>query len=579
MRSKLRVSPLPAAVLWISASLLSGCGGGGKDPVLAEVGDRTLRGSDLSASYLRLKPEDRPDLSTPEAKRGFLQDMINKNLMELAALSLYPEMVEQQQWRFERFRRSQYEQAVSKRLIGDQVVSLPQERDLAWKNMHRDVLLDGIVVPTGEMARTMMDRLQQGSGFDELAAEYSIQESDDPEHPARLGWTVWGTYPWDMEVAAWAAAPGTVVGPFEDLKRGVWYVVRVGESREVPVEGDRQAMDEVLDMRIREPRYLVRQKVVQDSLRAAAGVSYPVTGEVLIQRKFYWEPPEHLKDDPMAYLNDPRQLPALEADEESVIVVAFENIPSWTAAEFLERVSWYPPGLWPRGHSVEQLHDVYDLMVREYLIRKAAVDLGYDKDPEVVAALQRKEMEMRVTYLYQRDVLGDLEISEDERMAWFEENRERYKAAPSYRLTTFTSADRNGIEQLRADWLQGMSFRDLREKHAPRLEDLESVGETAWIHEQNDPPLDDLVAPLDEKGISEIFSRGDRHSVVQLVARRGERLVSYEEAKKYVDEDFLNVARERKLQAFLEAQEAKFGVKVHEDRLAKFDIAAEAPAS
>ena len=76
--------------------LLAGCGGGGKDPVLAKVGDHEITTSYYEEKLGKLKQAELPrdennepvDTSTIAGKKAFLDIIINKELMYLKAIEL-----------------------------------------------------------------------------------------------------------------------------------------------------------------------------------------------------------------------------------------------------------------------------------------------------------------------------------------------------------------------------------------------------------------------------------------------------------------------------------------------------------
>ena len=559
----------------VVALLLVGCGGSdSKDSdttVLATIGSDEITAGDYWDAVRRMQPAGRPDLETAEARTALLGDLINKRLLERASIEMLPELGAQESLRMERYRRGQLGQLLEQLLVRSQVKISEEDKDRLYRNRQKDVHIEAILVPTEEMGEAMLDRLRRGAEFADIAAEYSILEYEDPLRPGVVGWMTSGRYPWEMEKAVWDAEPGDIVGPFEDKREGGWFVVRVGDGRSIPPEASREEMDAQLEYALIEKAYLSRQAFVQDSLRTAAEVSYPPEGEALMMFKYYWEPQDD--ENPYAYLDEPRVAPTYTAAEETVTVVRFGKFPDWSAGHFTEEhLSWSPSGLWPRGHSLEQLHEVYDRVVREYLIREGAKHYGLDASQDLADNMHRREMEMRVRLLYRDVITPGAQPTQEEIEAWFEENRERYKSAPSYRVAYFATQDRDLAEKIREEWMDGAKFTDIRDKYAAMDPDLESQGDSPFIPEGQEIALDDQVAPLDVGGFSEVFARQDHFFVVKLNARRPARLVTYEEAKEHVDQDARTVMEENKLLDFLAEQKEKWPVVIHEEAVAEMTV-------
>ncbi len=555
-----------AAVL---AGALWGCGGGGGDTVLADVGPRKITEQDFVDALAGMEPADRPELDDMAGKEKFLNDLVNRDLMELAAFKAYPELTEQQGWRLKRFHDSQLTSLVRRRLIRDQIQITPAMKDSLYEDLKSERHLLGMLLIDADQADYVRKKLDEGGDWATLTRDNSAHWSaNDP--PGDLGWMKAGQFLPSIETKVWAAPVGSTIGP--DRAAMGWYIFRVLDERPSDPGGTREELDAFLDGKLLEPMYMYRQRIVLDSLRAAAGPSYPSEGVALMMTKYYWEPPEDQKDNPYARMDSPRQSPELTPEEEKVTVIDFENIPDWDAKEFIERLEWYPLGIWPTGSSEAELTDLYDIMVRDYLWIKAAEDIGLDKDPKFLETMERREQEMKVTYFYYNDVMSKLDVTPEQIQTWFEENRERYKAPPSVKLAFFVSKDQGLIEDLAADWKNGMSFMALREKYEPRDPDMQSSGESPWAYSGQDPIFDEKIATLDEGQISEPITRADMTSVYRVVAKRDTMLVGYEEIKDQVDQDAKTSIGDEYFKDFLEQQKENFPVTIHEDALKKFEV-------
>ena len=556
------------SLLFVLLALLAvSCSPKGDDAVLATVGDRSITVAEFNQAWFGIK-ENKPPLGTDEERRSFLNDIVNKNLMELGAYDAMPELTVQQGWRLERFTRMELRKLFTKKSVHEQLQVTKAEKDLAYEQRQKDVFLDAIICFDAQTAQAVMDKVAQGEDFENLALAYSVDEGTNPEKPWEQGWVSAGRYDWQVQREVWQANPGDIVGPFHDRRLG-HLVFRVVESKPIPAEDTREAMELVLDNEVREDLFFVRQDFVADSLRAAANPQYPLEGLALLMDKYYWELPEGLADDPYAGLNANRVKPEFTEEEGATIVISFDNTPDWTAQEFADRLEWYPPGLWPKGDTEEKLIERMDMMVREFLELKAGEDLGYADSAEFKTLIDKKQAEMRVNFLYHNVITPKEQPTEDEILAWFEENRERYKAPPSYRLALFSSLDGEAMAELRTKWKEGASFSSLKSEFEKTVDDLESIGDSFWIYDGQDPAVDELVINLKTGSIAELFVRNDRTYVFRVLDRRGERLVAYEEIKQRVDEDVAAVKKEEAMLNFLNRQREKYPVTINESVVAK----------
>ncbi len=553
-----------AGLVALSAAMIVGCGQNSDDPVLAEVGNRTVRASDFEQAYLKMKPQERPDLTQMEGKQGLLKDLINKDLMEIAATEVYPDLILQQQWRLRRFRDTQVSHLVLAKLVKDQVHVTEGMKDSLYAHMGRERHLLGMLIVDPGVDKFIKEQLDKGVDFQKLAKDYSAQwvgEGRDGD----MGWTKAGTLPWAVDSAVWTAPVGSTLGPMKDAMGT--YFFKVLDERPADVASSRQEMDGVLDQTLRQPLYFNRQKAVLDSLIAAAGPSYPAEGKALLMTKYYWQPSPSQMDNPYAKLDSQRSTPPFTAAEETTKVVDFENAPDWTARDFANRLEWYPSGLWPTGSDEEDLMEVFKVLMRDYLYSKAAEDLHFTDDPVLKARLLDRAQNMRVTYFYYNDVIKDVKPTQAEIDTYFQAHKDAYKAPPSYKVASFASKDEALMKQLAEDWKQGTSFTDLRDKYQKTDPGLVADGESQWLYEGQDVVRDNTVAPLKEGGVSDPVLRTDLATVYRVVARRPERLVSYAEIKQQVDQDARTFLADKKLDAFLEKERAKIGVTIHTQAL------------
>ena len=556
---------LPALVL---AALAAGCGKANDEAVVAEIGPKVITVGDYHAAYLAMSPDERPSLETQEEKAKFLDDLINKEVMERAAYEEFPDLTDRQASRMERFRRKELMDMAKNALIRDQCVITKAMKDRVYEDMKRERHLKAMLIPDADAAAYVRKQVEAGEDWATLARDHSMQWVSDIMD-GDLGWKKPGFFPYPVDEAVWKAEVGSLVGPIE-LALGN-YLVQVLDERSAEPDASREDMDPVIEQMLLEPLYMNRQKEVQDSLFAAANPYYSAEAKALLLLKYHFERPEDQADNEFWYLDAQRVKPTFTAEEAQMVVVDFENGEDWTADEFANRLTWYPAGLWPRGDSEQQLLDCLEVVMREFLYLKAAEDMGFD-DEAFQKRVDLREKEMRVTFFYYNSLIPEFEPTEQEINEFFVEHREHYRAPKSYKVGFFGSKDQELINAIREDWKNGTPYGDLRKKYEPGS-DLLSVGESEWIYEGQDPLRDDLVATLKEGGVSEVVVRADLAMVVKLIARRPERLMTYSEIKSQVDEDAKTVITDRKLAEFLGKKREEYGVKIHDEALAKIDPA------
>jgi hypothetical protein len=516
-----------------------------------------------------VKPEERPPLATENDRKLFLDDLVNKTLMEILSREKYPQPVPRLQTRLTRYIDGRLSTLAKQALVPQRIPLTAAMKDTVYRNLGRELHVKAMLVPDKDAADYVARQLEKGADFSDLARDYSTEWPGLGEH-GDLGWISPGMFPYPVDVAVWKAKVGSVVGPFE-RPRGNYIITVLGE-RPKPFTTSREDAEEILRQTILEQLYLERTKFVQDSLRAAVKTYYPAEGKALLMLKYYWEPPPDQVDNPYRKLDAQRVVPTFTADEESVIVVDFTGAPDWTARDFVNRLSWYPMGLWPTGAGEEELVDQLDLMVRDYLYIKAADDLGF-RDASFEKDVENRRREMRVNYYYFQDLRPQFAPDSVQVQEYFEQSREQYRAPQSYKMAFFGSRDKDIIQEIAKRWKEGPSYMEIKKELEGRTdEELLSVGETEWLFEGQDPLRDEMVAPLREGGVSDVKVRTDISMVVKLIARRPSRLYTFAEVRDQVIKDANTVITDRGLKAFLDAKRQEYGVKIHEDALLKVEV-------
>jgi hypothetical protein len=553
----------------LALGTLSGCGGGDADPVLAEVGSRSITSSDFVSAYARMKAEERPEINGLEDKTKFLEDLITKEVMELAAFEAYPELTDKQKNRIKRYQETAFTNLARDHLVRNQVIITDEMKDKIYANKSRERNLEAMLILDPDAAAYVYKELEAGADFKALARDHSVKWVSHVIQ-GDLGWVEAGTkFPYPVELEVWDAPVGSLVGPIE-LPQGS-FIVRILDERPAEVPATREELEGLIEQEILEPLYLSRLKEVQDSLRAAVDPYISAEARALLTMKYYWEVPEDQVDNEMARLDAQRVTPTFTAEEATMIVVDFKDTEDWTAVEFAERLSWYPGGLWPDGQSEEDLMKCINMMLREFLFIKAGYDLGYEE--EVTRRMDVQSREMRVTYFYYNNIMPRFSPVQAEIDSFFQVHRDVYSAPKSYKVGFFAAKDaKELIADLVADWKKDVPFGELRAKYEARDPELVAIGESEWLYEGQDVVRDDIIATLKDGGICEPLTRSDITMSYKLIAKRPARRLTYGEVKEQVDEDAKTIITDSRLQGYLSERREEFGVKIHEKALEKLDL-------
>jgi peptidyl-prolyl cis-trans isomerase C len=189
-----------------------GAGVGG-ETVLAEWDGGNVTVAMYTHWWQRLDPASRPDMTTPEAKLEFLDNVINANLLleeaEARGEDRNPNVTD---WAYSRranaLRERLYQDATKGRLRVDEA----EVRQIYEKRLAQ-IDASHIIVPTLQKAQAMMDSLRAGVPFEDLARRYSTCSSG--ARGGSLGAVRWGDFTDRWSARAFALEPGEISEPFQ----------------------------------------------------------------------------------------------------------------------------------------------------------------------------------------------------------------------------------------------------------------------------------------------------------------------------------------------------------------------------
>jgi peptidyl-prolyl cis-trans isomerase C len=570
---KFRFFPLCLLVMVLLP--MAGCGVKPSDEVLATVGSQTITVADYARAHRMLPARSRPDVSDPEKRQALLQDLINKALLEQEAIRRQIELTPEQARRVERFARSELNAAFIRRHV-DEKIDVPEEQiKAAWDRLDRQIKARHILTQSEAEAREVLADLAKGTSFAEVAQRRSLDWKTG-QAGGTLGWLSAGKMVEPFDAALFRLSAGQTSEPVRS--RFGWHIIRVDSVRSVarqPYEDLRQS----IKISIMQERSLDLQRQLIAEVIDGAGPQNQSEGMDLINRKFYVEIPAEQVNDPYAKLNQERQMPSFTPEELATPIVKFTTKPDFTLKEFVELLGWMAPGVWPRGGGVEEIEEVLRQMMREKLYREQALAEGIDREPDYVASVKRKEMEIRVNQIYYRGIVANLKLTDADLRSYFEQNRDGYRVAERCQLARIQTADSALAARAAGLWRSGRPFDQLDalvRKSDPRAIVTPRTMETPRGYE---PPVDtlvyahragDIVGPVRvPRFVTEQEDRPAGWVVAQVLDIQPMRLMTYDEAAPYVADQAKAAAADRELKKVLEDAGKKFPVRIRQKALDK----------
>lgn len=185
-----------AVVLAALGALVAGCsesGGGGDEKIVAKAGDITVTLADFQDAYTRISPDNRPDLSTLEAKRSFANDLVNRNILLEEGKRITGEHADLIRTQIEETRRQNMLTALYRTEVEEKVEVLAADVKELYDRRQHNIKASHILVESVADAQRIRDEITSGKiSFEDAARKYSMDQSTK-RNGGSLGEIRWST--------------------------------------------------------------------------------------------------------------------------------------------------------------------------------------------------------------------------------------------------------------------------------------------------------------------------------------------------------------------------------------------------
>lgn len=228
------------------APVLFACGGPSgrrQETVLAEVNGKTITSAEFEQEAKALPPYMRPILETPNGRRQFLESLITRDLLLQEALRRGIDRKPEVLRRLGQARRSIVLEALLREVgekapgLTEEVLRKHYEENAESYEAGERVRVRQIQYKDRTLAEAAAQKAKKGEPFDRLMKE----AESVGEKASDLGFIEKGDTDKDFEAAAFAAAPGSVVGPVRTIYG--FHLIEVQEKKpagRIPFEEARE---------------------------------------------------------------------------------------------------------------------------------------------------------------------------------------------------------------------------------------------------------------------------------------------------------------------------------------------------
>jgi foldase protein PrsA len=552
-------APLLLAALW-----LAGCSR--PDPSLvAVVGERTITREDLVQELVRqFRTEKDAAMQTLERRRQVLDNLVEREL-KVAAARIdghfdTPEINERRQ-------KISVEEAINKLYQRDVMDEVVTEETLRWtyEQMGVELKASHLLLRWAEDSSAVRARaleirreIEGGLDFAEAAGRYT-EEPGGQERKGDLGWFGWGRMVPGFQNAAWNLAVGELSAPVE-TRFGV-HLILVSDRRELehrpPFEDQRTSLLDVARNSLADSLNLVGMRYIE-AMREEEGFQLDEDAvQELLTAIHTGMRPEMALDDILESLKaegwEQRQLARWSGG-----VVGMDEL-----IEGLTR-TFRAPG------SIRSVDDVREMVRGTALfpmLEQRALGRGLDKDPEVVAAVERR-LEGIVLTGYEREVIkGEVLVSDDEVASYYQNHLADYMHPEQVRVQEIYVRDKALAEELAERARKGEAFDILAREYTERPGQQGTTGVLEPFGPGRYGKMGTAAFALEIGQISDPQPIGNAWSVVKLLERLPPKQKRLDESATSIRMKLEREARERSQADWRSRVEERVPIRVYEETL------------
>jgi peptidyl-prolyl cis-trans isomerase C len=535
----------------------------GPDPgaVVVEWDRGSITVGDYVQWWQRIPNEDRPHLAPVEAKAEFLQSLINARLMldeaESLGIDRHPDIVD---WVSRRLTSSLKERLNAQATAG-RVSITDDEIERYYERRLTQITARHIIVPTEDEARALIDSLEAGIPFEDLAMRYSTCASGG--RGGSVGTVRYGDFSERWSEQAFQLEPGDFSLPFV-VETG-FAIIKVDDK--ALVEPPNPVIErQVIRKNLEKQKVFAETRSFRDSLRLAYDYDLNVEAVVGLCAGYA---KEMMRLGITSRIVEVDLTPQLSEAELEQPVVTYRG-GSFTSGEVVNAILSQPYVVRPNLDDPDEMISFIGRQMVDTLEVMEAVKRGLDKIPEIAVPLEKIKQKKTLQMFY-RYVTRDAEVPDDVLRQYFDVNKEAYTLEAGHVLSKILVTSRPAVDSVMTLLDQGVPFEDIARERSADPFYAPDGGDMGFLPLGKDEEFDGFLDTM-EVGQWKAFRSLEGFVVLWLRERRESRVPTLEEARDEVAKDLLPDYRDEILADWITAERERRGVKINASVLEQVDL-------
>jgi len=212
----------------------------------------------------------------------------------------------------------------------------------------------------------------------------------------------------------------------------------------------------------------------------------------------------------------------------------------------------------------EQRQQIIKNWMQVLVFSKEAQAKGLDQDP--IVAEQMEIFKKRLLFeRYQKELLRQVKVSEEETQKYFEERKDQFQTPGQVRVSRIVVVTKEKADEVRRSAAQGAPFEQLAKEQSTDEASKQQGGDIGWLKPgYKEPELLRAVEALEPNQISEPFSTPAGWQIVKVTEKRPAVQKQYADVRKLISQQLLMTKQREILEATAKELSAKYEVKILE---------------
>jgi len=210
---------------------------------------------------------------------------------------------------------------------------------------------------------------------------------------------------------------------------------------------------------------------------------------------------------------------------------------------------------------------ILDQMISEKLLIQDAINLGLEKDNDVVEQIKKMTEQILVQVLIEREILDKVNVSDEEALEYYEQNKDSFTEKEQVHLYNILLETEEGAQDILEQLMAGADFSEtaIEKSTGPSAAqggDLGYVSKGTIVSE-----IEEVVFALELEELSGIVKTDFGFHILKITDKKPETVKTFEEVKEDILQTLLPTKQKEAFDNLLEELKSKVEIQINEEAL------------